>query len=444
MELCHLGHASWLVRAGGLRILFDPLLDDIHHGGVLEVRPRRTLHAEALEADFIVVSHRHPDHFDVASLRRLAALDADSVVLTSDELVEKAARRVGFRRVARVAARERVELEGVRLLTTPSRAQDPEWGMLIASDDGVVWNQVDTVMRGVDDVRGVLELAASLGRPGLDLALVRWQPLNEVGAALAGDIGFPLREYGELLDQVAATAARTIVPSAAGAAHTAPYAWLNRSVYPVPAARFLRDAAVRCPEASVLPAVVGGVYRMAAGAVTLDPHGARDLVEPHAVPEEPYVPFVIPELVDPNVDDGDEAAMHATIEPWIEGPLPAALARVPTSTLVLEVVYPSSRQAYTFLVANGKVTVERAFDPDWDVLDAIAASQLADVIDGRRHWGEPLLAGLLRAARRGYRVHAHGVEPLGVAPIFLYYALSYEESTERWLDYQLALPSARD
>ncbi|HWB81460.1 MAG TPA: MBL fold metallo-hydrolase, partial [Nannocystaceae bacterium] len=103
MELCYLGHAMWLCEAAGLRLLTDPLLAATHHCGVFEVVPRREVDAAALRADFVLVSHRHPDHFDVASLDRLAQLDPDSVVVTSDELVAWAARALGFTSVRVVA-----------------------------------------------------------------------------------------------------------------------------------------------------------------------------------------------------------------------------------------------------------------------------------------------------------------------------------------------------
>ena len=87
MDWTSLGHAGWLIEAAGLRLVCDPLVEVDHHGGVFEVRPRRRLRAAALRADFILISHRHPDHFDVRSLAQLAALDPDSVVITPDELV---------------------------------------------------------------------------------------------------------------------------------------------------------------------------------------------------------------------------------------------------------------------------------------------------------------------------------------------------------------------
>ena len=75
MDWCYLGHASWLADVGGTRILCDPQLGDTHHDGIFRVHPHRTLNAEALRPDIIVVTHRHPDHFDVNTLDRLAQLD---------------------------------------------------------------------------------------------------------------------------------------------------------------------------------------------------------------------------------------------------------------------------------------------------------------------------------------------------------------------------------
>jgi hypothetical protein len=107
---------------------------------------------------------------------------------------------------------------------------------------------------------------------------------------------------------------------------------------------------------------------------------------------------------------------------------------------VLEVVYPDDHVAFTFAVGPASrpaVAIERRFDADYDVLDTIAASYLVDVLEGRRHWGEPLLGGMLRASLRAYEVSSEGLARTEVAPIFLYYALSYDESHERWIEHQL-------
>ena len=176
MHWTSLGHACWLIEAAGLRLLCDPLLEVEHHGGVFEVSPRRRLRAELLRPDFILVSHRHPDHFDIPSLARLAALDPASVVVTPDALVAEAARALGFVDVKLLPAGQHVELDGVELVTTESFADD-EWGLMVATDDGVVWNMVDAVLGDAAHAWSVAEAGlAALGHPRVDLALVQGQP----------------------------------------------------------------------------------------------------------------------------------------------------------------------------------------------------------------------------------------------------------------------------
>lgn len=160
MDWLCLGHATWLAEAGGLRLLCDPLLDAAHHGGVFEVVPRRSLVAEALRPDFVLVSHRHPDHFDVPSLRRLIALDRDVVIVTPDPLVAWTCEQLGARGVRVVPPGHRIDLDGLALITTPSLAPD-EWGVMIASEDGVVWNQVDTVLADPAHVRRVVATSSA-------------------------------------------------------------------------------------------------------------------------------------------------------------------------------------------------------------------------------------------------------------------------------------------
>ncbi len=455
MDWCYLGHAMWHVSVGELRLLFDPQLGATHHGGLFEINPPREIDAAALQADFVIVSHRHPDHFDVATLRQLAALDPDTVVVTSDALIERVARRVGFNTVARVDALHRIELADALLFTTPSYGAEIEWGVMVASADGVVWNQIDTVLRDAADVtRTLAQAAEALGRPelcdGVDLGIVQWQPLLEINHTLARHIGFPTAEYAALLEKIAALGARAIVPGSAGARHVEPYAWLNRTVYPVPERRLLRDVAVRCPTVSAYPSGIGDVYAVTREGVSHRSGGGAGLVRVTGAKDPcPFVPFEIPALIDPNLDGRPEAALAAVAEPWIEGPLALALERAYPEMhaadplkLVLEVVYPSRRDAYTFELGGAGARCTRQLDDDYDVLNTIAASQLVDVIEGRKHWGTPLLGGLLRASHRAYRVHDGGLARTNVGIIFLYYALSYADATERWVEHLLATESA--
>jgi hypothetical protein len=436
VDWTHLGHAGWLAEAARLRLLFDPVLDDPHQGGTYGVWPPRRVNAEALRPDFLVISHAHPDHFDVRSMARLARLDADVVVVTPDQLVADVARRVGFRVVNELPAGQRITLDGAVMTLTPSHAPDPEWGVVLSTAEGVVWNQVDTVLGSVDEVRRVAA-DASDGR-GVDLALVRWAPLLEIEAQVPGSLAFPFRAYAETLDHVAAIAARAVVPAAAGQRHLRGR-WLDHVVWPVTPERALVDLAARCAPARVMPAVVGGTLRLRGGGITLDPSAGSGLVEVDAAAGPD--PRIHRALEVPAVEDGSgepDDALAAVIEPWLHGALVEALHGAWRSMQVagpvrlgLEVVFPSGTRGWTFHVGDVSVHVASGLDPELDVLNVVAASALRDVLEGRRAWGHVLLAGELRSSQRAYRVTAAGLHRAAIAPVFLYYALSYTESARR-------------
>lgn len=417
MRLHPLGHAMHLVEAAGLRLLFDPLLDDRHHGGVFEVVPPRTLDVEALRPDFIFVSHRHPDHFDVPSLHRLAQLDPETVVITPDGLVARTASRLGFRTVRVVAPDTHVALDGAAFVTTPSLANDAplgpealEWGVAVATDGTVLWNQVDTV---VPEVAPILDRFESVLDAKLSLALVRWCPLLEVEAALARNFGFPFAAYAALLEQARTIGSRgaTIVPASAGARHATPWTAMNALVYPLDEAHFLHDLGDR----KTLPSSMGRVIDVASGTDA----GRSPLVEVHPfVDDRLFHPHAIPPVCDPNLEHRDEQAMKRAIDAWVRG----ALAPVCTGACELEVVFP--RAVETWSIRDGAVT--RGADPDWDVRNVVAASLLCDVLEGRRHFGDLLLSGALRAATRAR-----------VDPIFLYRAIPYATSVERAIEHEV-------
>jgi hypothetical protein len=445
--LTHLGHAMWLAELGQLRILFDPLLSGAHHGRVFEVFPRRDLEVESLTPDFVVVTHRHPDHFDVKSLRRLAQLDADSVLFTSDQLVADTARELGFRNVNILGTWDKVTLEEGALFTTASQGIDIEWGMMLCRDGVTVWNQVDSVLRNPDDARDVLARArVAFGLPEdqrLDLMLARWQPLLEVNAVLGERTGFPTTGYATLLDEIAACDAKALVPGSAGSRHREPQAFMNQLVYPQTEARFLADVALRAPGTRTFPAEMGGVFQVDRDGTTLAPEPST-LCRVHAGNDDRvFRPYELPALVDPFLSAKDEAPLAERLERWLRSELAPALAREfpkfgakrPLS-LVVELAFSKERRAYTLQVGERGTTVEPGFDRDYDAVNAILASELGAVLDGTQHWGEPLLGGWLRASSRAYDVDAHGTRKLRLAPIFFYYALSYEESvkrTTRWL-----------
>lgn len=443
MRWTSLGHACWLIEAAGLRLLCDPLVFVEHHGGVFEVAPRRRLRAAALRPDFLLISHRHPDHFDIPSLAALAALDPDTVVVTPDALVGEAAQTLGFRRVELLAPGQLVELDGVRLVTTESLSPD-EWGVMIATDAGVGWNMVDTVLRDVDHVRAVRDQAlAALGHGRLDLALIQGQPMHEIAAQLGQAVDFPYARYAEVLAQLAAIDARAYLPSAAGTVHARDYAWLNAIVYPVDEARLRRDLGALRPEAKIFPARLGARYRFGAGgAIELEDELAEHMIEGvEGGPTSDYRPVEIPALRD-HGDAGDGA--REVIASWLEAELAPALARAYAGfgvhealRFVVEVALDERSEAWTLIVDGAGAQLREGYDRSWDALNQVAGSLFVDVIEGRRHWGDLLLCGALRGFTRAYAIGPEGLTRANVGEIFLYYALSYDGSIRRAVAWEL-------
>ena len=69
MKITLLGHASLLVEMQGTTCLMDPVFHDPFEEGAVTSCPRRTVYSERLPPiDVLIVSHRHPYHFDLSSL----------------------------------------------------------------------------------------------------------------------------------------------------------------------------------------------------------------------------------------------------------------------------------------------------------------------------------------------------------------------------------------
>ncbi|MBX7082438.1 MAG: MBL fold metallo-hydrolase [Nannocystaceae bacterium] len=435
----YLGHAMWLVEAGPLRLLCDPLLGATHHADVFELVPRREIVTGRLRPDLVLVSHRHGDHFDVPSLHALARADADSVVITPDPLVAWAARALGFHDVREVAPGTLLAFDDVALVTTPSVAPD-EWGVMVGTGGTTGWNLVDTVLRGPQDVVHVRDEALrALGCDTVGLACVRWQPMLEIAAQLGESTAFPYRGYERVLRDIAAIDARAILPAAAGGSHREPYGWLDRVVFPLSEARARDDLSIACPGATILPGAVGSRIAVGRGGVEAVTHDAvlvqlRSRDDPRR-----FDPFSVPPLRDPQLPGADASTMRATVSRWLHEQLADALAAAWPSwrshralQLVVEVVWPSGADAVTFTVDGSGATVRAGGCDEWDGKNQVAGSMLWQVIEGRRGWGDVLLAGALRARSRAYRAQpGGGVAALAVGETFLYYALPYELSHER-------------
>ena len=118
------GHATLLVRMGGLRFLTDPNWSTRagptrFTGAHRHVAPGVEI-GDLPPIDFVVISHNHYDHMDMPTLRRLAADHPEAwflVPLANGELL----REHGIDRVVELDWGESQEVEGVTVHCLPAR-----------------------------------------------------------------------------------------------------------------------------------------------------------------------------------------------------------------------------------------------------------------------------------------------------------------------------------
>ena len=108
------GHATTLIELGGLRVLTDPFLRS--RLGPLERHGPLPDPAE-LEADVILISHGHPDHFDERSLERLPG----NPTLVVPRGLGARCSRVRAWDIVEIGADEAVEVAGVSIQAVRAR-----------------------------------------------------------------------------------------------------------------------------------------------------------------------------------------------------------------------------------------------------------------------------------------------------------------------------------
>lgn len=110
------GHASWVVRVGGLTVLTDPVWSRKILGTPARVTPVGVAWSALPRVDAVVISHNHYDHLDAPTISRLPR---DTPVFVPAGLGRWFTRR-RFTRVAELDWWEGAELDGVRFDFVPA------------------------------------------------------------------------------------------------------------------------------------------------------------------------------------------------------------------------------------------------------------------------------------------------------------------------------------
>jgi Predicted Zn-dependent hydrolases of the beta-lactamase fold len=74
-----IGHAAILVEMRGATWLMDPVFNDPFEEGAVVSCPKRKVYLDRMpKPHILIISHRHPDHFDIPSLAQVLR-DCDAI-----------------------------------------------------------------------------------------------------------------------------------------------------------------------------------------------------------------------------------------------------------------------------------------------------------------------------------------------------------------------------
>jgi L-ascorbate metabolism protein UlaG (beta-lactamase superfamily) len=166
------GHASWVVRVGGLTVLTDPVWSRRILGTPPRITPVGVAWQDLPPIDAVVISHNHYDHLDLPTLKRVPR----HTPLFVPAGLARWCRRRGFTAVTELDWWEAAELRGVRFDFVPAHHWSKRtlldtcrslWGGWVLTDGAGqrVYFAGDT---------GYGHWFAEIGRryPGIDLALL--------------------------------------------------------------------------------------------------------------------------------------------------------------------------------------------------------------------------------------------------------------------------------
>jgi L-ascorbate metabolism protein UlaG (beta-lactamase superfamily) len=393
MRATLVGHACWLFETAGGRVLTDPVLADPFEEGTVTACPSRQVAMDALPPlDALYISHRHLDHFDIDTLKRL---DHELPVYCPEDAVLIAAlRHIGFTDCRILEAFNVQTLGGLRICPLPAVTDDfVECGAVFQDDSGTVLNQVDTPLK--QEV--ISRLRTEFGQLDVHIAMFASQDFN-VFHNKPNSIS---RAHTRNLDAAITLGAKVVVPGSAGFRFVDELGWLNQYVFPIERQRFADDLRRLQPETTVETINPGDVMEIEGGEVTVhrqaSPFVHMTADDTDRLRYDPTSP--VPELADRNAPEYPLDALHSYIEQLMESSFVQYLdtmlnADGPVTEYLecnavyrVEVVFPDHIRSWSFAFDAAQRSYDTVVDqakPQPTKLWRVTASGLVDLCEGRR------------------------------------------------------------
>jgi len=451
MKIHLIGHASIFVETQDCRILMDPVLWDPFCEGLNQSCPQREVIPEKLpEFDFLVISHKHLDHFDIRSLAYLPK--TVDVLIPRDKLIADCLRKLGYSRIYPLSDFSKVKVGSTTMMTTRSEIPVPEYGMIFADESGVFWNAVDTLFspQTIQQVRNAY--------PRLDFLLTPWHISMEGKYQLNQSISFPFSLYGYLFNLISLIQPNAISPGAQGFKYIGESAWQNQVVFPVTRERFCHDVKMAFPE------LAERVFALNPGdSLSFEPGNYQ-----HLVGSCDYVKLVTDDrdslefspvkvgsdLVDSNPENYDVEVLQSVIQQELSSTLPTFIRKHETSLFQehcrwkviyqLEVVFPDGSQKWSIDFSHYPIQAQLGCNPLANLFTCITASAFYSLIQKKRDWDYLLCSGEYRTFHKVYSITPWGIIPAEASsikdPIALRFPPDYiashnlYEEVEKWLD----------
>jgi len=416
MEIHMIGHASILVKTQDCKILMDPVLWDSHAEGIEDICPKReVIHDKIPEFDLLIISHRHPDHFDIRSLASLPK-NVD-VLIPKDKVLQECLRKLGYSQIYTLGDFSEVKIGSTNLLTTRSEYRVPEYGVLFADPSGVFWNQVDS-----DVSRDTVSFVKSR-YPQIDFLLAPWQPMMETQYQDNGSISFPYSKYKATLAPLSLIKPKAISPGANGFQFINELSWLNQVVFPVTLEQFCEDVKMVCPEVgeNVFPLDPGDILAFKYGEFSYTKGGCQFVKKVEEGRESlDFSPVnLATNLIDHNPDNYEIDYMSKTIEEEVRWNLPNFFMEKRDSLFMehchwnviyqLEIVFPNSNQKWFFDFSRENIQAQPGRNPLANLFSIITASSLYGLLKGIKGWDYAHIAGNHRQFQKVYIATPHGI-----------------------------------